>query len=127
MDPDYFSLGVRRAMHEMPELDGPEDRSLGDEDGPELLNELPEEPLSLMEHPEVIEAGDQVAEAEAAVLRAEDAGISDEIAMRRLDRARSDERALLVRLQRERAAAHTVSSDQNRVHRGPASGFGEVA
>lgn len=126
-DHDNLSLGVHRAMHEMPEFDGPDDGSPGDVDVSALLSVLPEESLSLMEHPEVIEAGAQAAEAEAAVLRAEDAGISDEIAMHRLDRARSEERAVLVRLQRARAVAHTVRPGQGGGRRGPASAFGEVA
>lgn len=88
---------------------------------------LAEEFAALAMHSDVIEAGVAVSEAEAAVLAAEDAGAVDQVAMRRLDRARAEERAVLVRLQRERTVAHTVSSDQNRVDRGRASTSGEVA
>lgn len=100
VDPDYFSLGVRRAMHEPLE---PEDL--------EVVSALPEEPASLMDHPEAIEAAARVAEAEAAVMRAEDAGSPDELAMRRLDRARAEERAVLVRLQKARTVAHTERAE----------------
>jgi hypothetical protein len=103
VDPDYFSLRVRQALRS--EFDEPEPYS----DNPlEQVGEPGEGELSgeefaeLATHPDVIEAAAAVADAEAAVLAAEDVGATDELAMRRLDRARAVERAVLVQVQKAR-------------------------
>jgi hypothetical protein len=100
LDPEYFSLTVRCALRE-DELEAPEPSQ--DHTGVSV-----DEFDVLAAHPEVIEAGAVVVDAEAAVLAAEDAGVPDELAMRRLDKARAAERAVLTRLQRRRAMAHTA-------------------
>jgi hypothetical protein len=108
VDPEYFSLTVRQALRGPISQDlYPDDPLSGLADpGPDEL--LPGEFGALALHPEVVEAGVEVADAEAAVMRAEDAGVADELAMRRLDKAQARQRATLVRLQRERSVAHTV-------------------
>lgn len=107
LDPDFFSLRVRQALHGSTEPEEFADNapSRVGEPGEDFLME--EEFTSLASHPEVIEAGARVVEAEAAVLAAEDAGVTDELAMRRLDRARAVEREVLVRLQLRRTVGHT--------------------
>ena len=112
VDPDYFSLRVRQALRsEFDELEPYPDDPLevGDEpiDGGLCCDEF----TDLATHPDVIEAGAAVVDAEAAVLAAEDAGVGDELAMRRLERARAAERAALVRLQKARTVAHTVRAE----------------
>lgn len=119
--PDYFSIQTLQAVRiEEPEVD-PDDQLIEAEAAEEELL------MELTAHPDVIEAGAVVADAEAAVIAAEDAGMTDEVAMRRLDQARAAERAVLVRLQKARTVTHTVRSDQNEARRGPDSAFGEVA
>lgn len=107
-DPDYFSLGVRQALEGPVESEEYYDDYLVGVAGP---GEVLEEFSSTALHSAVIAAGAQVAEAEAAVMRAEDAGSPDELAMRRLDRARAEERAVLVRLQKARTVAHTERAE----------------
>jgi len=108
IDPEYFALTVRRAVREQdidPDpypvdyLDG-----IADPDADELTAG---EVAALEEHPEVVEADQRALEAATAVLAAEDAGQPDELAQRRLDRARQERRELLVRLQKARTAVHT--------------------
>ncbi|MEV0089131.1 hypothetical protein [Saccharopolyspora sp. NPDC050642] len=135
IDPDYFSLRIRRALQAAePEeyMDDPLAGAVAPDAG-DLLSEeftslsdhpevvaadlvvveaeagdlLSEEFTSLSDHPEVVAADLVVVEAEAAVMEAEDAGLTDELAMWRLDRARAAKREVLVRLQRQRAVAHT--------------------
>lgn len=110
LDPDYFSLRVRQAMRgELERELYPDDLlEVADDDVEELFAESSTE---LATHPEVVEAGVAVADAEAAVLAVEDAGVADELAMRRLDRARAAERAVLVRLQKARTVSHTVRAE----------------
>lgn len=110
LDPDYFSLRVRQAMRgELEQELYPDDLlEVADDDVEELFAESSTE---LATHPEVVAAGVAVADAEAAVLAAEDAGVVDELAMRRLDRARAAERAVLVRLQKARTVSHTVRAE----------------
>ncbi|WP_433868460.1 hypothetical protein [Saccharopolyspora sp. CA-218241] len=105
-DPDYFSLRVRQALSGGPadDDDEPEARVLGE------IGEIGEQ-HELADHPEVVEAEVRVVDAESAVLAAEDAGHSDEVAMARLDRARRERDAVLVRLQQRRAVAHTVRAE----------------
>lgn len=106
VDPDYFALRVRQALREQggdPES-YPDDplESVADP-GADELGEF----VCIAEHPDVIEAEEKVTSAEIAVLVAEDAGAPDEVAMRRLDKAREARRAVLVRLQKRRVVAHT--------------------
>lgn len=105
-DSDYFSLGVRQALHAPDEPDTYLDDPLAGVSGPdeaELLGEF----AALADHPDVIAADMAVTQAEEAVLSAEEAGVTDELAMRRLDQARAAKRTVLVRLQKQRAAGHT--------------------
>lgn len=60
--------------------------------------------------PEVIEAEEAVVAAESVVLAAEDAGITDVIAMRRLDHARRELHDLLARRQWARARSSASTS-----------------
>jgi hypothetical protein len=108
MSPEYFSLTVRQALQGGVDPDRYMDDPLSGLTGPGPEELLPGEFVALALHPEVVEAGVEVADAEAAVMRAEDAGVTDELAMRRLDKARAHQRATLARLQRERSVAHTV-------------------
>ncbi|MDA3644156.1 hypothetical protein LZ318_31910 [Saccharopolyspora indica] len=106
IDPEYFALQIRRAFGTEAGPEGYMDDPLADVADPgqdELLAEF----ASLATHPEVVAAGLAVTEAEAAVMEAEDASVTDELAMRRLDKARAAERQVLVTLQRRRAMAHT--------------------
>lgn len=112
LDPDYFSLRVRQALRS--EFDEPEPYpadplEVGAEPSDGELHG--EEFGELATHPDVIEAGSAVVDAEVGVLAAEDAGVVDELAMRRLERARAAERAVLVRLQKARTVAHTVRAE----------------
>jgi hypothetical protein len=106
VDPEYFSLTIRQALRAPTQDPYPDDPLSGlAGPGPDLLLD---EYVALALHPDALEAGVEVADAEAAVMRAEDAGVTDELAMRRLDKARAAELATLKRLQRERSVAHTV-------------------
>ncbi|WP_258348265.1 hypothetical protein [Saccharopolyspora gregorii] len=111
VDPEYFSLKVRQAFgeHDVEPDPYPVDFLEG------LSGPSPEDLLlaghgELSEHPDVAEADERVLAAEIAVLDAEDAGRSDELAQRRLDKARSQRRSVLVRLQKKRTAVHTHRS-----------------
>lgn len=112
VDPEYFALTVRRAVREQDiELDPHPVDYLAGVAGPDAEELLFGETAALVEHPEVVGADERVLEAEAAVISAEDAGQSDELARRRLDRARQERRAVLVRLQKARTAVHTRRAD----------------
>lgn len=106
--PDYFSLQVRRAMRGDLEWETYPDDPLAGVAAPDEDELFAGETTELATHPEAVEAGAAVVDAEAGVLAAEDAGVVDELAMRRLERARAVERAVLVRLQKARTVAHTV-------------------
>lgn len=107
VDPDYFSLCARQPMRAdlEPEL-YPDDplSEVEDPDEEEVLGEFDTDP-------EMGKAGVAVADAEAAVLAAEDAGVPDGVAMRRLDQARATEKAVLMRLQKARTVAHTLRAE----------------
>ena len=112
LDPDYFSLRIRQACTSEAEEGGdchPDDYLAGlcEPSSAVLAGEF----AVLASHPDVVEAGAAVVDAEAAVMAAEDAGVPDELAMRRLDKARAAEQAVLVRLQRRRALAHTARAE----------------
>ncbi|MEV6226537.1 hypothetical protein AB0L88_01440 [Saccharopolyspora shandongensis] len=107
IDPEYFSLRIRKALDEDVEPEGYMDDPLAGVVDPDVDDLLVEEFVPLAVHPDAVEAGVAVVEAEAAVLQAEDAGLTNELAMRRLDRARAAEREVLVLLQKRRAAGHT--------------------
>lgn len=111
LTPDYFSLRVRQAVHGELALELYPDDPLAGVAEPDEAELFAGEATELATHPEVVEAGALVADAEAAVFEAEDAGGVDEVSMRRLDRARAAERAVLVRLQKARSVAHTVRSE----------------
>lgn len=105
--PEYFALRIRKAFGEAESPDEYLDDPLEGVADPGWDELLAEEYGPLATHPEVVAAGVAVTEAEAAVLRAEDAGVTDELAMRRLESARAEERKVLINLQRRRAVAHT--------------------
>ncbi|MFD0919657.1 hypothetical protein ACFQ16_07870 [Saccharopolyspora rosea] len=114
IDPDYFSLRVRQALSGAVEPEDYLDDALAALAGPGDDEVMAQEFGVLASHPEVVAAGERVVAAEVAVLEAEAAGVTDKLAMRRLERARAEERAVLVRLQKRRALGHTVRS-QSRV------------
>ncbi|WP_243790172.1 hypothetical protein [Saccharopolyspora gloriosae] len=110
-DPDYFALTVRQAMRNEEFESGPYPGDyLEDVAGPDTDEVLFGEVAELGEHPDIVEVDERVTAAEIAVMTAEDAGRPDEVARRRLDRARQERRAVLVRLQKARTAVHTARS-----------------
>ncbi|MCA1191361.1 MULTISPECIES: hypothetical protein [unclassified Saccharopolyspora] len=111
VDPEYFALTVRQAFGERDVEPDPYPADyLEGLSGPSTEDLLLAGRGELSEHPAVVEADERVLAAEIAVLDAEDAGQVDEVAQRRLDKARSERRSVLVRMQKNRTAAHTHRS-----------------
>lgn len=108
IDPEYFSLTVRQALRGQVAPDEYLDDSLAAVTGTVPAELTSEDFAALALHPGVIDAGVAVVDAEVAVLAAEDAGAPDELAMRRLDKARARQLSVLKQLQVRRAMAHTT-------------------